>query len=553
MFCYADEVDAHSHTAPRRSWSLIGYAASEDNDNTNAFKISGVGLRKYFFRAEGLQTRSEWITIMRKSLQQDQQTTSAAAASASPATHMSGWLNKHGGSFLKTWNRRFFVLNEETATMSYYVAAEDYSRNMAPKCSLQLALYTTVAADSVHNSNAFKLSGAGCKTYHLQANSPIEQQEWICRLGRVLRSQKLYHANVSSLLIDDEEREVERFFGDAGQNPGEKVGLEHFELKTVIGRGAFGKVVLVQKKSDKKIYAMKCLSKAKLLSANQVGRVLSENRILRRIDHPYIVSMKYAFQAEAKLYLVLEFVNGGDLYWNLRAVKCFSSHQVCLYAAELVLALGHLHSLDIVHRNLKPENVLICCDGHLKLTDFGLIKENISSEVNTGSICGTPQYLAPEMLCGDEMTPTRYGKDVDWWALGVVMFEMLMGQPPFFHVHTAQMYSMILHMTVQEALDNSPQSIDVPAEFRAILHALLAKKPSDRLGFGPDDAQSVKMHPFFAPIDWQKLERREVASPYQPKVKDDTDTSIFDGRLTSQVRARASAALVALTSVSGSG
>jgi serine/threonine protein kinase len=188
-----------------------------------------------------------------------------------------------------------------------------------------------------------------------------------------------------------------------------------------------------------------------------------------------------------------------------------------------------------VYRDLKPENVLVCFDGHLKLTDFGLIKENMTADSTTSSFCGTPEYLAPEVIVGDKKNPARYGKDVDWWALGILIFEMLVGRPPFFHDDVQRMYNMIMHMPLDEVLGKLPATIEVPPDLRAILHAFLTKEPKQRLGFGSDDAAPIKAHAFFATINWDALQRREIPSPYRPKVKDEMDTSNFDKQFTSEV------------------
>jgi RAC serine/threonine-protein kinase len=453
------------------------------------------------------------------------------SSAAPPGIYLSGWLNKQGGTILKNWKRRFFVVNSDTMEISYYIEAADHTQRKEPQGRFSLANYT-VSADAI-KENSFKLSGIGCRTYYMQAENPKEQQEWMTKLRHLQQS-----AQPSSLQVVDEDHEVEEFFGAPGHRPGGKVGMEDFDMKKVIGRGAFGKVMLVQKKSDKKLYAMKILSKDMILRKKQVGRTQSENRILRKIDHPYLVGMKYAFQAETKLYLVLDYVNGGDLFGHLQVVKRFNVDQVRLYAAEMVLAFEHLHSLNIVYRDLKPENVLVCFDGHLKLTDFGLIKENMTSDSTTSSFCGTPEYLAPEVIVGDKKNPSRYGKDVDWWALGILMFEMLVGRPPFFHDDVQRMYNMITHMPLDEALGKVPSGIEIPPDVRAILHAFLSKEPKARLGFGPEDARPVRAHAFFASINWEALERREIPSPYKPKVKDEMDTSNFDKQFTSEVRFR---------------
>ena len=445
-----------------------------------------------------------------------------------PGIFMSGWLNKQGGTLLKNWKRRFFVVNSQKMEIYYYIDAADYTSKKEPQGQFSLVNYM-VSSDSI-KENSFKLSGMGCRTYYMQAETPQEQQEWMSKLRQLQQM-----AEPSALQIVDEDHEVEEFFGNPGARPGGRVGMDDFEMKKVIGRGAFGKVMLVQKKSDRKLYAMKILSKDMILKKRQVGRTQSENRILRKIDHPYLVGMKYAFQAETKLYLILDYVNGGDMFGHLQMVKRFNVDQVRLYAAEMVLAFEHLHSLNIVYRDLKPENVLVCFDGHLKLTDFGLIKENMTSDSTTSSFCGTPEYLAPEVIVGDKKNPSRYGKDVDWWALGILIYEMMVGRPPFFHDDVQRMYNMIMHMPLDEQLDKLPSSIVVPPELRSILHAFLSKEPKSRLGFGPDDAKPIKEHAFFAPINWEALLRHEIPSPYKPKVKDEMDTSNFDKQFTSEV------------------
>jgi serine/threonine protein kinase len=437
---------------------------------------------------------------------------------------------KMGGPLLKNWKRRYFVVDSTKMEVSYYVEAADHVSRKDPQGKFSLLNYV-VSADAI-KENSFKLSGLGCRTHFMQAESPQEQQQWINKLRQLLQT-----TSTSQLAVVDEDHEVEDFSG-GGPRPGGKVSMEDFEMKKVIGRGAFGKVMLVQKKSDGQLYAMKILSKDMILRTKQVKRAYSENQVLRKIDHPYLVGMKYAFQTETKLCLVLDFVNGGDMFGHLQQVKRFSVDQVRLYAAEMVLAFEHLHSLNIVYRDLKPENILICFDGHLKLTDFGLVKESMVTDSKTSSFCGTPEYLAPEVIAGDKKNPSRYGKDVDWWALGILMFEMLTGRSPFFHDELLSMYNMIMHQPLEVQLGKIKSFIEIPPELEAILHAFLAKEPRERLGFGPEDAKPIKAHAFFASINWALLERREIPSPYKPKVKNAMDTSNFDEQFTSEVHAQ---------------
>ena len=176
------------------------------------------------------------------------------------------------------------------------------------------------------------------------------------------------------------------------------LGLDLFHIERVLGHGAFGKVFLVTRKDSGKSYAMKCVKKKMLEKRNQVSRLKTERKIMGDVDHPFIVQLRYAFQTNDKLYMIMDFINGGELFFHLRKAKRFTEEKTRFYSAEILLALNYLHSLDIIYRDLKPENVLIDAEGHIKLTDFGLSKKFFSNEAKTFSICGTPEYLAPEIL-----------------------------------------------------------------------------------------------------------------------------------------------------------
>jgi serine/threonine protein kinase len=187
----------------------------------------------------------------------------------------------------------------------------------------------------------------------------------------------------------------------------------------VLGRGGFGKVMQVRKKNTGRVYAMKILHKAKLIESDEVEGTKMEKEVLKRIDHPFIVGLKFSFQTPDKLYLVLDYVAGGELFYHLKREKRFSEERVRYYASELTLALEHLHKLCIVYRDLKPENILLGEDGHVCLTDFGLCKDGLEFGKYTYTFCGTAEYLAPEVLEG-----RGHDKAVDWWSLGTLMYEM---------------------------------------------------------------------------------------------------------------------------------
>eukprot|EP01132_Coremiostelium_polycephalum_P005912 gene5912-7361_t len=291
------------------------------------------------------------------------------------------------------------------------------------------------------------------------------------------------------------------------------VTKDDFELLTVIGKGSFGKVMQVKKKDDGKIYAMKVLRKDAIIARKQVNHTKSEKTILQGISHPFIVNLHYAFQTRDKLYMILDFVNGGELFFHLKREGRFSEPRVKMYAAEIVSALAHLHSQDIVYRDLKPENILLDSDGHICITDFGLSKK-IETTDGTFTFCGTPEYLAPEVLNGH-----GHGCAVDWWSLGTLLFEMLAGLPPFYSQNVSMMYQRILNGELKIPSYISPEA-------KSLLEGLLTREVDKRLG--SKGGNEVKNHPWFKNIDWDKLDRKELEAPFIPKVKSGTDISQID-------------------------
>jgi serum/glucocorticoid-regulated kinase 2 len=283
------------------------------------------------------------------------------------------------------------------------------------------------------------------------------------------------------------------------------VDLESFELLKVLGRGAFGKVMMVRKKDTGVVFAMKVLKKNMVFARKQVDHTLAERKVLEAFQHPFLVGLRYAFQTPAKLYLVMDFYDGGELFFHLRKVKRFTEDQARLFVAEIALGLGHLHTLDFVYRDLKPENILLDVNGHICLTDFGLAKElNPSSETETYSFVGTPEYLAPEMVQG-----TGHNKAVDWWCLGILLYELTVGITPFYSGNVDEMYHKIVHAKLR-----FPPRLS--EECRDLISKLLIRDPKDRLGSGDGDVEELKSHKFFEKIDWDVLMRKEIESTFKP-------------------------------------
>ncbi|XP_020644866.3 ribosomal protein S6 kinase alpha-3 isoform X1 [Pogona vitticeps] len=304
----------------------------------------------------------------------------------------------------------------------------------------------------------------------------------------------------------------------------EKADPSQFELLKVLGQGSFGKVFLVKKISGsdaRQLYAMKVLKKATLKVRDRV-RTKMERDILVEVNHPFIVKLHYAFQTEGKLYLILDFLRGGDLFTRLSKEVMFTEEDVKFYLAELALALDHLHSLGIIYRDLKPENILLDEEGHIKLTDFGLSKESIDHEKKAYSFCGTVEYMAPEVV-----NRRGHTQSADWWSFGVLMFEMLTGTLPFQGKDRKETMTMIL-----KAKLGMPQFLSPEAQ--SLLRMLFKRNPANRLGAGPDGVEEIKRHPFFSTIDWNKLYRREISPPFKPATGRPEDTFYFDPEFTAK-------------------
>ena len=302
-------------------------------------------------------------------------------------------------------------------------------------------------------------------------------------------------------------------------SPQPKLSENDFEKIKLIGKGSYGSVYLVRYNKNNHIYAMKVYIKSDLREKNQENNTKSERNLMSKINFPFIVSVKFAFQTESKLFLVQEFIQGGDLFFHIHTFPKFNIQKAKFYTVEIILAIEFLHKKNLIYRDLKPENILIDKEGHIKLTDFGLSKILDSPEKKSYTICGTVQYLAPEIIKGE-----GYNNSVDWWSLGILLFEMLTGKLPF-----------KFRFDTQPNLDVYKRKIIYPSWIdettKDLIENLLKIDPNERIGNGINGAENIKKHPFFNDIDWDKALNKKIKPPFIPQLEDETDIKYFEKSL----------------------
>ncbi|CAD8203280.1 unnamed protein product [Paramecium octaurelia] len=291
-----------------------------------------------------------------------------------------------------------------------------------------------------------------------------------------------------------------------------KLKLTDYEVFQTLGTGSFGRVKLARNKQTNKYVALKSLKKAEIIRLKQVDHVINENTILGNLQHPFIVTFEGFCQDPRYLYLVLEFVSGGELFTYLRSIGRLDTQHAAFYGAQVASIFEYLHSKNIIYRDLKPENLLIADDGYLKLTDFGFAKV---VEGRTYTLCGTPEYLAPEILLNK-----GHGKAVDWWTLGILIYEMNAGIDPFSDEDPMAIYQKILKGKVK-----FPKSFDKNA--KSLVKHLLVADLSKRYGNLKNGAADIKNHRWFGNLDWNLLTQKKLPVPYKPVVKAPNDTSNF--------------------------
>lgn len=293
-----------------------------------------------------------------------------------------------------------------------------------------------------------------------------------------------------------------------------KYSLTDFSIMRTLGTGSFGRVHLVRSVHNGRYYAIKVLKKAQVIKMKQVEHTNDERRMLKLVEHPFLIRMWGTFQDSRNLFMVMDYIEGGELFSLLRKSQRFPNPVAKFYAAEVTLALEYLHSHDIIYRDLKPENILLDRNGHIKITDFGFAKE-VSTV--TWTLCGTPDYIAPEVI-----TTKPYNKSVDWWSLGVLIFEMLAGYTPFYDSTPMKTYEKILSGKIHFPSFFGPDVID-------LLSRLITADLTRRLGNLSNGPADIRNHPWFQEVIWEKLLAKDIETPYEPPITAGVgDSSLFD-------------------------
>lgn len=376
------------------------------------------------------------------------------------------------------------------------------------------------------------------RKYSLMKRSEAERKDNWEELDRKMDEMQLSCTEQSLIKQEILHKEAEQL-----RKKRSRVTIYDFDPMAVIGKGAFGEVRVVRHKASREVMALKKMSKSEMLYKNQVAHVRAERDVLANAALPWIVELKYSFQDERHLYLAMEYLQGGDLMTLLMRKDILTETESRFYIAETIEAVASVHSLGYIHRDLKPDNILIDNSGHIKLSDFGLCKHVLKNEPVSPlrklaedirnrpipstrteytrnrqlafSTVGTPDYIAPEVF-----TKQGYSHSVDWWSVGVILFEMMVGYPPFYSDEPSTTCQKILHWRKTFAIPRDARLSSAAAD----LIRRLVSDPKDRLG--KNGVAEIKAHPFFAGVEWARL--KDQVPPYVPQLTGDTDTSNFD-------------------------
>eukprot|EP01123_Difflugia_compressa_P012971 TRINITY_DN577_c0_g1_i1.p1 TRINITY_DN577_c0_g1~~TRINITY_DN577_c0_g1_i1.p1 ORF type:complete len:474 (-),score=112.71 TRINITY_DN577_c0_g1_i1:143-1564(-) len=428
----------------------------------------------------------------------------AATMTSSNGNQKAGFIYKEGAQFLN-WKKRYLVIEKDR--IAYYTRENKKDK----KGELLIKNIVRVVPEKglyKGRSFVFGIHTTVNRTYYIQGSDDENMNSWIAAISALIQQDPaLTSSNGAPTSL-----------GGGGSEKGDKqdkkMTTEDFKQLKVIGRGGFGRVLLVQKKDSGQVYAMKVLKKAVIAARGEIEHTRTERSVLSKLDHPFLAKLHWSFQSEENLYFIMDFINGGELFHHLAIEKRFTEERAKFYAAEIVSGMEYLHNAGVIYRDLKPENLLLNHQGHIVMTDFGLSKEGLhTDDARTATFCGTPEYLAPEIIKGDE-----YTKAIDWWSVGTLIYEMLTGLPPFYTEDEENMYHKIMTAEIDFSKHHfSPEAQDIIRRF-------LNRDPVSRL----QEPDQIKQHPWFKDIDWDKLESLEIPPPFVPEVKSADDVRHID-------------------------
>ena len=398
-----------------------------------------------------------------------------------------GWLTKQGGSW-KSWKHRMFAI--EGHMLTYYKDQLRMKKMGEIDVSLAFSITPNELIKEKKYPNIFSIRTPS-RVYNISAASMRERDEWI------------------EALIQAKEQSIPKPI-----QQDKTITMDDFNVETVLGKGAFGKVLLVTYKKNNERFALKMVEKKKILENDELDHTMTEKNILQKVTHPFLVNLHYSFQSPTHLHYVIDYCPGGELYFRLIKEKSFPEERAKFYIAQIILALECLHQMNIIYRDVKLENVLICEDGYLKLTDFGLSKENISNDQTASTFCGTPEYLSPEVVLAEPYTNV-----IDWWGVGIMTYEMMHGHAPFVSDNIQQLYQKILYSPV-----TFPPTSTISVVCKDFIMQMLEKKIDDRL----NTPEKIKGHAWWNQYDWDGLYQKRVQAPFIPDMSENGTTNFHE-------------------------
>ncbi|KAK4321619.1 hypothetical protein Pmani_007591 [Petrolisthes manimaculis] len=447
-----------------------------------------------------------------------QQSMAEVNTTQTPAIVKEGWLKKRG-EHIKNWRQRYFLLLEDGKFLGFKTKPQHGLGEPLNDFTVKKCLIMKMERP---RSNSFIIRGLSWTTAVIQrffnAESDTDREAWMEAIQQV--ADRLSNTTTETCQQIQETESIEQlqlnYYNDDYDYDYD--GSLRSKKKINI--------------SSNNVYAIKIIRKDVIIKRDEVAHILTESKVLQIVDHPFLTSLKYSFRTDNHLCFVMEYVSGGDLFFHIGQDRIFTEERAKFYGAEICLALGYLHERDIIYRDLKAspgylinfkllENLLLDADGHIKIADFGLCKENMSYHSTTRTFCGTPEYIAPEVLQEDS-----YGHGVDWWGYGVCLYEMMVGRLPFYELGDInKLFRLIKYEDVRFPSTISPKAQD-------LLKGLLHKDPYKRLGGGLDDAKEIQDHPFYNNINWKLLEEKKLTPPFKPQITSDTDTRYFGPEFT---------------------